>query len=513
MLIILTMFYVVIVGKSQTQYPALDPEGDSNGFSLMMNGFHPERIFLMREILAQYCKVPALRKVYINWGGDPSQAPATSNFTCDVPIEVLISQTSSLTARFDAPKSLETSSVLIADDDILVDPQDVQFVFDAFERNPNRLVGIFGRDFDFVENSDGKKVLKYVNRVDSYSVLLTKFLFVNRKYLDAFRTMVPRATMKYIDEVNNCEDIALNFIVTIMGGPEPLAVNVTAKDFGDSRAYTYELDSSATGRQDQEDMLVSAGKQTGLSFRSTHKDQRSICLQRFQQDFGGLFLKKSHATVTPYGGEQVLCRNGPDWIDCAKAGRDMAHRKATSRYAYVSLVAAAKPSAIEAANCWARRLRTLGTPHDIVLVFINDGRDEAEILDLFPSFSRVKLVKGVDSSLTSSKPQFNKFWVWELTEYEKVVYMDYDVLVMNNVDHLFSRPDFSAVPDIFTGDKFNSGVFVTSPSKSFAKRMNVEMGSIYSYNKGDQGILNRWFDTWYLQDEAHRLPFAYNFMA
>ncbi len=53
--------------------------------------------------------------------------------------------------------------------------------------------------------------------------------------------------------------------------------------------------------------------------------------------------------------------------------------------------------------------------------------------------------------------RYTKLHVWNLVEFEKVVYIDADALVLQNVDELFSRPGFAAAPDVFPPDKFNAG--------------------------------------------------------
>lgn len=39
---------------------------------------------------------------------------------------------------------------------------------------------------------------------------------------------------------------------------------------------------------------------------------------------------------------------------------------------------------------------------------------------------------------------FSKLRVWSLIEYEKVLFLDADVMVLKNLDHLFQEPEFTA---------------------------------------------------------------------
>lgn len=66
---------------------------------------------------------------------------------------------------------------------------------------------------------------------------------------------------------------------------------------------------------------------------------------------------------------------------------------------------------------------------------------------------------------------FTKLNTWELVQYSKVVFLDADTLVVQNIDVLFDSDEFSACPDIGWPDCFNSGVFVCQPSLDTHKRL------------------------------------------
>lgn len=105
---------------------------------------------------------------------------------------------------------------------------------------------------------------------------------------------------------------------------------------------------------------------------------------------------------------------------------------------------------------------------------------------------------------------FTKLRAWDLAELDKVVYLDGDTIVLQNVDDLFERPDFSAAPDFFVPDRFNSGVMVLEPS---ARRLAEMLKALHlrpSYDGGDQGFLNSFFPEWNTWPVEHRLPPGYN---
>jgi len=104
---------------------------------------------------------------------------------------------------------------------------------------------------------------------------------------------------------------------------------------------------------------------------------------------------------------------------------------------------------------------------------------------------------------------YTKFNVWRLTQFSKVVFMDADTMVLQNIDDLFERPEFSAAPDVGWPDCFNSGVFVCVPNDETYNRLVAFAQDNPSFDGGDQGLLNDFFADWAKSPEK-RLPFVYN---
>lgn len=105
---------------------------------------------------------------------------------------------------------------------------------------------------------------------------------------------------------------------------------------------------------------------------------------------------------------------------------------------------------------------------------------------------------------------FTKLRAWGLTDYDRVVLLDADTLVLQNVDDLFERAGFAAGPDFLLPDHFNSGVMVLEPSASTLARMMEALSRHPTYDGGDQGFLNAFYSDWYAMPVEHRLPVGYN---
>lgn len=99
-----------------------------------------------------------------------------------------------------------------------------------------------------------------------------------------------------------------------------------------------------------------------------------------------------------------------------------------------------------------------------------------------------------------------KLHAFRLTQYDKIIFLDADVLPLRPLSHLFSLPhQFAAVPDVGWPDIFNSGVMVFSPGEDKFDQIMGVVNSKGSWDGGDQGVLNEWRG-----DDWHRLSFTYN---
>ncbi|KAK4390565.1 UDP-glucuronate:xylan alpha-glucuronosyltransferase 2 [Sesamum angolense] len=99
---------------------------------------------------------------------------------------------------------------------------------------------------------------------------------------------------------------------------------------------------------------------------------------------------------------------------------------------------------------------------------------------------------------------YSKFRLWQLTDYDKIIFIDSDVVVFRNLDILFHFPQMSATGN--DGSIFNSGVMVIEPSNCTFRMLMNRRKEIVSYNGGDQGFLNEVFVWW------QRLPRRVNFL-
>jgi glycogenin len=187
------------------------------------------------------------------------------------------------------------------------------------------------------------------------------------------------------------------------------------------------------------------------------------------------------------------------------------------RWAYVTL--ATNDSYGLGAQVLGYSLRETGTSHPLICLVTNhvtsSSRERLESV-----FDRVVCVEELNSfdqtrlSLLGRKDlgiTFTKLHVWNLLEYERVVFLDADCLVLKSIDELFDSIHdldetwIAAAPDIGWPDCFNSGMFVCRPSTSVFQRLLIQSLAQGSFDGGDQGLLNMVFE-----GRWKRVPFTYN---
>uniref|UniRef100_A0A0D9VQE4 Hexosyltransferase n=1 Tax=Leersia perrieri TaxID=77586 RepID=A0A0D9VQE4_9ORYZ len=100
---------------------------------------------------------------------------------------------------------------------------------------------------------------------------------------------------------------------------------------------------------------------------------------------------------------------------------------------------------------------------------------------------------------TYNEYNYSKFRLWQLTDYDRVVFVDADILVLRDLDPLFSFPQLTAVGN--DGSLFNSGIMVIEPSQCTFQSLIRQRRTIRSYNGGDQVFV------WW-----HRLPRRVNYL-
>lgn len=206
---------------------------------------------------------------------------------------------------------------------------------------------------------------------------------------------------------------------------------------------------------------------------------------------------------------------------------------AGSRHAFVTLVTNADYAM--GATALARSIRMTGTQADIVVLHTGgvDGHALAplaefgsrlvatELLPLSDAFndrharknihSAAPFTKGRKPDFHSPLDNFCKLRLWQLTDYERCIFIDADALVLKNIDRYFGYPEFSAAPNVYESladfQRLNSGVFVATPCLRTFDAMLAQLDTPDAFwPRTDQTFLQNFFPDW------HGLPVTMNML-
>lgn len=110
---------------------------------------------------------------------------------------------------------------------------------------------------------------------------------------------------------------------------------------------------------------------------------------------------------------------------------------------------------------------------------------------------------------------YGKLNIFDLVCYDKIVYLDADTIVCEDLEALFQWPHMSAVaagsliPCNSSWKDLNSGVLVVQPDRDLFEEMLSKIIILPSSTKGDQGFLHSFYPKWSSCKELH-LEHKYN---
>ncbi|MFR2534817.1 MAG: glycosyltransferase [Clostridia bacterium] len=114
---------------------------------------------------------------------------------------------------------------------------------------------------------------------------------------------------------------------------------------------------------------------------------------------------------------------------------------------------------------------------------------------------------------------FDKFYIFDLTEFNKIIYIDSDIFIRKNIEFLFDKPHMSAViaGKNYKGNenwtKINSGLMIIKPEKGISKDLIELMIQEVDVQEavGDQDIIEKYYQ-WEKKENLH-MEEKYNIFA
>ncbi|XP_017434704.1 putative UDP-glucuronate:xylan alpha-glucuronosyltransferase 4 [Vigna angularis] len=227
-------------------------------------------------------------------------------------------------------------------------------------------------------------------------------------------------------------------------------------------------------------------------------------------------------TLMPVGS----CQIAPGY---AKTGKEVWRNFfSVPKVAYVSVLHSSEAYVCGAIALAQSILRSnTNFPNDLLLL-VDKSIGPKSITGLKAAGWKIQRIKRILSPFAKTgaynKWNYSKLRIWQLTKYDKIIFIDSDLVLLNNLDHLFVYPQLSAAPN----EKvlFNSGLMVVEPSQCMFQQMMNKTFKVRSYNGGDQGFLNEIFTWWHRlptkvnllkgfqndEDENHEVPYAIHYL-
>ncbi|KAK4701802.1 hypothetical protein P7C70_g4426, partial [Phenoliferia sp. Uapishka_3] len=207
-----------------------------------------KRDHLLPDLLTHLTTIPppSLRHILIIWQNIDQALPSIlqpdslSEITSgtNISISIRLSKINSMNERFrpilDWDTPLPTEAVMIMDDDVVLRKETLEWGFQQFlAANPagspareGRITGFTGRDWEFTEEQGWGYV---VQPQKTYSMVLSNAAWFRKEWLERYwqedAEMV--GLRNYVDEVFNCDDILINYIVSNLTGKPPLLLQPT----------------------------------------------------------------------------------------------------------------------------------------------------------------------------------------------------------------------------------------------------------------------------------------------
>lgn len=225
-------------------------------------------------------KIPSLHEVVIVWNDYQSIPPADFTSPSGIPVRHHVPNSNSLNNRFIPDPSYTTQAIFHSDDDLWFEPSDLEFAFQVWRQlGRYKVTGALPRCYS--REKDGRLAYTQCGEgTDWYSMIITNLAFVHISFMDFYSSpaadqgvyAIPTQMRQYVDEHFNCEDIAMNFMASMLTCSGPL--HVMGKEH-----YTHQ---DPTG---------------GISKQGGHWAARQKCMVEFEKIMGFCPLVKQMGSI------------------------------------------------------------------------------------------------------------------------------------------------------------------------------------------------------------------------
>ncbi|CAK9290510.1 unnamed protein product [Gordionus sp. m RMFG-2023] len=192
-------------------------------FTIVMPTYQRENF--LWKFLTAFKNLPYLDRIVLIWNDQDSEPSSEFELpNIGVPILIVKTNKNSLNNRFIPYDVIQTDAVLSLDDDLSLRHDEIIFAFRVWRESRDRIVGFPARHHAW--NSTSKRWHYKSNHSCEYSMVLTGAAFIHQYYFYKYSYEMPAVIKNRVDEIMNCEDIAMNFLVSHITNKPPIKVTV-----------------------------------------------------------------------------------------------------------------------------------------------------------------------------------------------------------------------------------------------------------------------------------------------
>uniref|UniRef100_A0A3Q1CBN4 Exostosin glycosyltransferase 1 n=1 Tax=Amphiprion ocellaris TaxID=80972 RepID=A0A3Q1CBN4_AMPOC len=274
-------FYATLGIKPHPKFTAV-----IHAVSPLVSQSQPILKLLVAVAKSQYCA-----QIIVLWNCDKAlpakhRWPATS-----VPVIVIEGENKVMSSRFLPYETIVTDAVLSLDEDTVLSTTEVDFAFTVWQSFPERIVGYPARSHFWDSN---KERWGYTSKwTNDYSMVLTGAAIYHRYYHYLYTNYLPSSLKNMVDQLANCEDILMNFLVSAVTKLPPIKVT-QKKQYKETM-----MGQVRNTRSTPVNTCSSPSSRASRWADPDHFAQRQTCMNKFASWFGAMPLVHSQMRLDP----------------------------------------------------------------------------------------------------------------------------------------------------------------------------------------------------------------------
>lgn len=189
-------------------------------------------------------------------------------------------------------------------------------------------------------------------------------------------------------------------------------------------------------------------------------------------------------------------------------------------YAYVTIINTTKY--IDGVICLERSLREVKSRYPFYAVITGSDRKKIKYelnkysintveIERKISIPECVLKRNISGGHENWNYSFDKLFVYDLIQFDKVIFLDADLYILKNLDHLFKKEHMTAAtsgkyyPGKESWTKLNSGLMVIKPEKDLLNKVITKINKLENITGyvGDQEIIWDYYDKWETKNNLH----------